>query len=170
MTILSTTRSQYNINRAMAAWFWPDCYFSRSVGRRPIFLTLNKVVNLPSGHLTIVAGRLFGHRPISSSNDQIFGRCPAGVPAAIVGTPGGHRWESCRVLLIFFNQSVGSIACYVNRQVGTLNAINHCNQRWNAGSTATDSDKNVMIPVRDCVQTIKRPNCAIEFLLILWMI
>ena len=76
MTILSTTRSQYNINRAMAARFWPDCYFSRSVGRRPIFLTLNKVVNLPSGHLTIVAGRLFGHRPISSSNDQIFGRCP----------------------------------------------------------------------------------------------
>ena len=59
-------------------------------------------------------------------------RCPAGdrrAPAAIVGTPSGHRWESCRVLLIFFNQSVGSIACYVNRQVGTLNAINHCNQR-----------------------------------------
>ena len=50
-------------------------------------------------------------------------------PAAIVRTPGGHRWESCRVLLIFFNQSVGSIACYVNRQVGTLNAINHFNQR-----------------------------------------
>ena len=113
----------------MAAGFWPDCYFSRSVGRRPIFLTLNKVVNLPSGHLTIIAGRLFGHRPISSSNDQIFGWCPAGVPAAIVGTPGDHRWESCRVLLIFFNQSVGSIACYVNRQVCTLNAINHCNQR-----------------------------------------
>ena len=40
----------------------------------------------------------------------------------------------------------------------------------NSRSTATDSDKNVMIPVRDCVQTIKRPNCAIEFLLILWMI
>ena len=53
----------------------------------------------------------------------------ADVPAAIVRTPGGHRWESCRVLLIFFTQSVGSIACYVNRQVGTLNAINHCNQR-----------------------------------------
>ena len=48
---------------------------------------------------------------------------------AIVRTPGSHRWESCRVLLIFFNQSVGSIACYVNRQIGTLNAINHCNQR-----------------------------------------
>ena len=31
--------------------------------------------------------------------------------------------------LIFFNQSVGSIACYVTRQVGTLNAVNHCNQR-----------------------------------------
>ena len=41
---------------------------------------------------------------------------------------------------------------------------------WNSRSTATDSDKNVMIPVRHCVQTIKRPNCAIEFLLILWMI
>ena len=59
-------------------------------------------------------------------------RCPScdhRAPAAIVGTPRSHRWESCRVLLIFFNQSVGSIACYVNRQVGTLNAINHCNQR-----------------------------------------
>ena len=32
-------------------------------------------------------------------------------------------------LLIFFNQSVGSIACYVTRQVGTLNAINHHTQR-----------------------------------------
>ena len=32
-------------------------------------------------------------------------------------------------LLIFFNQTVGSIACYVTRPVGTLNAINHCNQR-----------------------------------------
>ena len=32
--------------------------------------------------------------------------------------------------LIFFNQSVGSIACYVTRQVGTLNAINHHNQRY----------------------------------------
>ena len=31
--------------------------------------------------------------------------------------------------LTFFNQSVGSIACYVSCQVGTLNAINHCNQR-----------------------------------------
>ena len=52
-------------------------------------------------------------------------RCPgprrrsSGLPAV---TP-------CRVLLIFFNQSVGSIACYVNCQVGTLNTINHCNQR-----------------------------------------
>ena len=126
-------RSQLNINRAVAARFFaeflPDAYFLRSVGRRPIFLTLNKVVNSPSGHLTITAGRLFSHWPISSSNDQIFGRCPAGVQAAIVHTPGGHRWESCRVLLLFFNQSVGSIACYVNRQVGTLNTINHCNQR-----------------------------------------
>ena len=43
--------------------------------------------------------------------------------------PGGHCRESCWLLLIFFNQSVGSIACYINRQVGTLNAINHCNQR-----------------------------------------
>ena len=36
--------------------------------------------------------------------------------------------------LIFFNQSVGSIACYVSRQVGTLNAINHCNQRCHGTS------------------------------------
>ena len=72
---------------SILAGFWPDCYFSRSVGRCPIFLTLNKVVNLPSGHLTIVAGRLFGHRPISSSNDQIVGRCPAGARRS----PAGHR-------------------------------------------------------------------------------
>ena len=71
--------------------------------------------------------------------------------------------------LIFFNQSVGSIAL---RRVGTLNAINHCNQRCHGTPDPQQqiSDKNVMIPVRDCVQTIKRPNCAIEFLLILWMI
>ena len=136
-------RSQLSINRAVAARFLLDAYFARSVGRRPIFLTLNKGVNLPSGHLTIVVGRLFGHRPISSSNDQIWilkwpnfrpmsRRCPGGdcqALAEIVGTPGGHHWESCRVLLIFFNQSVGSIACYINRQVRTLNPINHCNQR-----------------------------------------
>ena len=36
--------------------------------------------------------------------------------------------------LIFFNQSVGSIACYVTRQVGTLNAINHFNQRCHGTS------------------------------------
>ena len=34
---------------------------------------------------------------------------------------------------------------------------------WNAGSTITDSDKNVMIPVRECVQTIKRPNWLLNF-------
>ena len=87
--------SQYNSIPKMAAGFLPDCYFSRSVGRQPIFLTLNKVVNSPSGHLTIAAGRLFGRRTILSSNDQIFGRCPAGTPA-IIRTPGSHRWESCR--------------------------------------------------------------------------
>ena len=36
--------------------------------------------------------------------------------------------------LIFFNQSVGSIACYITRQVGTLNAINHRNQRCHGTS------------------------------------
>ena len=37
-------------------------------------------------------------------------------------------------LLIFFNQSVGSIACYFTRQIGTLNAINHPNQRCHGTS------------------------------------
>ena len=111
--------------------FWPDAYFVTSVGRRPIFLTLNEVVNSPSGHLTITAGRLFGHRPISPSKKihPNFRPMSRQRPAAIVRTPGDRRGESCRVLLIFFNRSVGSIACYVNCQVGTLNAINHCNQR-----------------------------------------
>ena len=31
----------------MSAGFLPDCYFLRSVARRPIFLTLNKVVKSP---------------------------------------------------------------------------------------------------------------------------
>ena len=84
-------RSQLKINRAVTARFLPEfCWMpilrDRLVAGR-IFLTLNKVVNSPSGHLTITAGRLFGHRPISSSNDQIFGRCPAGVPAVTAGSP-----------------------------------------------------------------------------------
>ena len=84
------------INRAVTCRFLPDAYFSRSAAHQPIFLTLNHVVKSASGRLTAAAGRLFCHRPILSSNDQIFGRCPGGVPAAIIRTPGGHRWESCR--------------------------------------------------------------------------
>ena len=84
------------INRAVIRGFFADAYFSRSAAHQPIFLTLNHVVKSTSGRLTAAAGRLFGHRPILSCNDQIFGRCPGGVPAAIVQTPGGHRWESCR--------------------------------------------------------------------------
>ena len=66
------------INRAVTGGFLPDAYFSRSADHRPIFLTLNHVVKSASGHLTAAARRPFGHRPISSSNDQIFGRCPGG--------------------------------------------------------------------------------------------
>ena len=88
--------SQYNINRPVAARFLPDANFARSVGCWLIFLTLNKVINSPSGHLTIAAGRLYGSRPILSSNEQIFSQCPSGVPTAIVRTPGSHHWESCR--------------------------------------------------------------------------
>ena len=91
--------SQLNLMPAAAAGFWPDCYFSRSVGRRPIFLTLNKVVNSPSGHLTIAAGRLFGRRPILSSNYQIFGRCPGGdrpdswrSPPGVLSIAAGRQW------------------------------------------------------------------------------
>ena len=83
--------SQENINSAMHARFLPDAYFTRSVARRPIFLTLNNVVKSPSGRLTATAGRLFGHRPIISANDKIFGRCPADVPATIAQGPGGGR-------------------------------------------------------------------------------
>ena len=84
------------INLAVTARFFADAYFLTSAAHRPIFLTLNHVVKSASGRLTAAAGRLFGRWPILSSNDQIFGRCPGGVPAAIVQTPGGHRWESCR--------------------------------------------------------------------------
>ena len=88
--------TQLHINPAAAAGFLPDCYFSRSLGCRPIFLTLNKVINSPSGHLTIAVGRLFGRQPILSSNDQIFSRCPAGrwssgLPAVTAGSPVNHR-------------------------------------------------------------------------------
>ena len=90
--------SQYNVNHAVTARFLPDAYFSRSAAHRPIFLTLNHVVKSASGHLTAAAGRLFGHRSISSGNDQIFGRCPAdappmsrrrssGGPAVTIGAP-----------------------------------------------------------------------------------
>ena len=88
--------SQLNVNRTVTGGFLPDACFSRSAAHRPIFLTLNHVVKSTSGHLTAAAERLFGRRPILSSNDQIFARCPGGVPAAIVRTPGSHHWESCR--------------------------------------------------------------------------
>ena len=83
--------SQLNSNPAVPARFLPDAYFARSVARRPMFLTLDNVVKSPSGRLMAAAGRLFGHRPILSGNDKIFGRCPAGVPATIVRRPGGDR-------------------------------------------------------------------------------
>ena len=80
--------SQYNSIPLAIGRFLADCEISRSVAHRPILLTLNNVVNSPSGHLTIAAGKLFGRRPILSSNDQIFGRFPAGVPSGIGRTPG----------------------------------------------------------------------------------
>ena len=94
-------------------------------GGRPIFLTLNKVINLSSGHLTIVAWRLFGHGPISSSNDQIFGRCP--------DRRDGNRRDSWQSPLgglssaVNIFQPISGQHCLLgqNCQVGTLNAINH---------------------------------------------
>ena len=96
--------SQYNVNRAVTGRYLPDAYFSRSAAHRPIFLTLNHVVKSASGRLTAAAGRLFGHRSISSGNDQIFGRCPADAPpmsrrqssggsAVTVGAPVDH-WQT----------------------------------------------------------------------------
>ena len=85
-----------NINRAVTGRFLPDAYFSRSAAHRRIFLTLNHVVKSASGGLTAAAGRLFGHRSISSGNDQIFGRCPTDVPPTIVRRLSGDRWGSCR--------------------------------------------------------------------------
>ena len=94
--ILLMPTSQLNSIPAAAVGFLPDADFSRSVACRTIFLTLNNVVKSPSGRLTIAAGRMFGRRSILSGNDQIFGRCPAGVPATIVRSPGSDRRESCR--------------------------------------------------------------------------
>ena len=72
--------------------FLPDAYFSRSAAHRPIFLTLNHVVKSASGRLTAAAGRLFGHRPILSSNDQIFGRCPGSDrPEGVQSITAGHQ-------------------------------------------------------------------------------
>ena len=72
--------------------FLLDAYFSRSAAHRPIFLTLNRVVKSASGRLTAAAGRLFGHRPILSSNDQIFGRCPGGDrPEGVLSITAGRQ-------------------------------------------------------------------------------
>ena len=79
--------------------FLLDAYFSRSVDHWPIFLTLNHVVKSASRRLTAAAGRPFGHRPILSSNDQIFGRCPGGdrpdsrrSPLGVLSITAGRQW------------------------------------------------------------------------------
>ena len=86
-------------DRRIFAGFLPDAYFSRSAAHRPIFLTLNHVVKSASGRLTAAAGRLFGHPPILSSNDQIFGRCPGGdrpdsrrSPLGVQLITAGRQW------------------------------------------------------------------------------
>ena len=84
------------INRAVIRGFFTDAYFSRSAAHRLTFLTLNQVVKSASGRLKAAVGRLFGHRSISSGNDQIFGRCPADAPPTIVRRPTGDRLGSCR--------------------------------------------------------------------------
>ena len=95
-TLVLKATSQENINPAVPARFLPDAYFARSVARRPIFLTLNNVVNSPSGCLTAAGWRLFGHRLTLSANDKIFGRCPADVTVTMARGPSGDIRGSCR--------------------------------------------------------------------------
>ena len=174
--------SQLNINPAAATGFLPDCYFSRSIGRRPIFLTLNKVINSPSGHLTITAGRLFSRQPILSSNDQLFDRYPAGtpcrsrqrrssgLPAVTSGSPVDHCRTAMNATNIF--QQISGQHCLLCRPVRQVRSTQSIMVTKDAMELQIHSNrysaKNVkLIPVKDCVQTIKHPNCAIEFLLIL---
>ena len=49
--------SQYNVNRAVTAQFLPDLQFCTSVGRRPIFMTLNRSDNWVSDLLPITGGQ-----------------------------------------------------------------------------------------------------------------
>ena len=84
------------INPAVTAGFLPDAYFLTSADHRPIFLTLNDVVKSGSGRLAASAGRLFGHRPIRSGNDQSSGRCPGGVPPTIGRRPSSDCRGACR--------------------------------------------------------------------------
>ena len=77
-------------------WILLDACFSRSAARRLIFLTLNNVVKSPCGRLDDRRRETVRPPDDSSWNDQIFGRCPAGVNATIVRSPGGDHRESCR--------------------------------------------------------------------------
>ena len=85
LTTFVKPMSQENINPAMPAWFLPDAYFSRSVARRPILMTLNRSDNWVSDHLPITAGRLYGHWPELAPNGHFSG-----------ALSGGHRQGSCR--------------------------------------------------------------------------
>ena len=107
--------SEENINPAMPARFFLDAYFSRSVARRLILMTLNRSDNWVSDHLPITARRLYGHWPELAPNDHFSealssghrqGSCrwPLGVPAIssrcreIGGSPSGDlaatgRWS-----------------------------------------------------------------------------
>ena len=75
----------------MPAWFLPDflpdTYFSRSVARRSILVTLNRSDNWVSDHLPITARRLYGHRPELAPNGHFSG-----------ALSGGHWQGSCRWL------------------------------------------------------------------------
>ena len=74
-------------DRSIFAGFLPDCDFSRSVGRRPIFLTLNKVVNSPSGHLADFILKWPNFRWMSRRFHS------AGLPAITYRSPVDLRWE-----------------------------------------------------------------------------
>ena len=87
-----------NINHRGGCSIFAGCLFFEIGSSSADFLDLEQCRKPSSGHMTIAARRLFGHRSIFSGNDQIFGRCPADVPPTIVRRATGDRRGSCRSL------------------------------------------------------------------------
>ena len=73
----------------MAARFLPDAYFSRSVTHRPIFLTLNNVVNHPAATWRSPPGDCSAAARESCRMAKIFDRCPDGERRISVRPPMG---------------------------------------------------------------------------------